>query len=132
MNAITLSDPEPSTDLLLEEARTAKRAKEKTTYKAACEAWLASERGIHVGDTVKLHYSNEEREVVVETFELHWPTGQAIDIPTLVFEGPTLHKGPRRVERSSNWCSRATSVSKVPAPSAYLRRKIRSLAAGLS
>jgi hypothetical protein len=71
MNASALSDSERSTDLLLEEARAAKRAKDKPTYKAACEAWLAHDRGIHVGDTVKLHYGNEEREVVVETFELH-------------------------------------------------------------
>jgi hypothetical protein len=129
---MTFSDPEPSTDPLLEEARRAKRAKDKVTYKAACEAWLARDRGIHVGDTVKLHYSNEEREIVVEKFELHWPTGQDIETPTLVFEGPTLHKCPRRVERSSNWCSRTTSVSKKSAPSAYLLGKLRNLAVGLS
>ena len=132
MNANTASAHPASTDHFLDEARKAKQAKDAVTYKLACEAWLARERGILLGDTVKLRYGNEEREVVVECFELHWPTGQDLEIPTLVFEGPTLHKGPRRVERSSNWCSRATPVSKKSAPSPYLRGRIRFLAEGLS
>jgi hypothetical protein len=64
-------------DRLLEKARTAKRAKDKAAYRSACEAWLLEARGIHVGDTVKLHYSGELREVHLETFELHWPAGRA-------------------------------------------------------
>lgn len=113
--------PDAGTDAILEIARLAKQAKDPVAYRAACEAWLVKDRGIHVGETVKLHYHGEAREVLLETFELHWPTGQVTELPTLVFEGPTVQKRPRRLERASNWCSRKTLISKSLAPSAYLR-----------
>jgi hypothetical protein len=113
--------PEAGSDAFLEVARHAKQAKDPLAYRTACEAWLLKDCGIHVGDTVKPHYSGESREVLLETFELHWPTGQVTEMPTLVFEGPTVQKRPRRLERASNWCSRKTLVSKSSPPSAYLR-----------
>jgi hypothetical protein len=114
-------------DRLLLEARAAKVAKDALAYKAACEAWLLQDRGIHVGDTVTLHYSGEVREILVETFELHWPKGHPVEIPTLVFEGPTVQANPRRVERASNWCSRRMHVSREPRRSRFLLRRLPTL-----
>lgn len=118
-----------SSDILLDQARTAKREKRPADYKTACEAWLLSDRSICVGDTVKLHYSGEAREVLIEAFELHWPTGYDLDLPTLVFEGPTVQRKPRRVERASNWCSRSTLVRKADRRSAYLSSGLGDLSA---
>ena len=120
--------PGASADAFLEIARLAKQAKDPLGYKTACEAWLLEDRGIRVGDIVMLNYSGEAREVLLETFELHWPNGQVTELPTLVFEGPTVQKRPRRMERASNWCSRKTVVSKSSAPSAYLRSKLEASA----
>jgi hypothetical protein len=120
-----MTNPNPfagtDADALLEIARHAKQEKDPAAYRSACEAWLLKDRGIHVGDTVKLHYNGESREVLLETFELHWPTGQATELPTLVFEGPTVQRRPRRLERASNWCPRKAVVSKSPSPSAFMR-----------
>jgi len=114
-------------DRLLLKARVAKVAKDAPAYKAACEAWLLQDRGIHVGDAVTLHYSGEVREILVETFELHWPKGHPVEIPTLVFEGPTVQANPRRVERASNWCSRRMFVSREPRLSRFLLRRLSTL-----
>jgi hypothetical protein len=115
------SAPQMTSDHFLEQARSAKREKRRRDYQAACEAWLLAEHGVLVGDSVKVQYTDEAREVLIETFELHWPIGRDLAQPTLVFEGPTVMKGPRRVEQASNWCTRATIVTKRERPSAWLR-----------
>ena len=108
-------------DSLLEQARTAKSAKNKSAYKTACEDWLRAERGIEVGDVVKLQFVGEAREVLVERFELHWPTGQDISRPTLVFEGPTVRLKPKRVAQTSNWFGVDGKLTRQVGPSPFLK-----------
>lgn len=116
-----------SEELLLQ-ARCAKQEKRRRDYLVACEAWLCATRGIRLGDSVKVRYVDEDREVLVETFELHWPIGRDTTQPTLVFEGPTVMTRPRRVEQASNWCTHTTAVIKRERPSARLRRRFGKLA----
>ena len=86
-----------------------------------------AERGLAVGDVVKIQYKAETREILLECFELHWPTGQDTEIPTLVFEGPTVQLKPRRVARVSNWCALSSSATKQPGPSAFMTSQLGDL-----
>jgi hypothetical protein len=113
-----------SIELLLLQARRAKQEKRRRDYLDACEAWLDATHGVHVGDSVKVSYVDEVREVFIENFELHWPIGREVTQPTLVFEGPTIMTQPRRVEQASNWCTHTTPVCKKERPSARLRREL--------
>jgi hypothetical protein len=112
----------------LESAMAAAKANDAAAYKAACSSWLFMERGLKVGDVLLLHAGKpDERELLLERFELHWPRGQTVFTPSLVFLGPTVRLRPRRVVRDIHWCGRDDPTVKQDCPSGFLSQQLRTL-----
>lgn len=121
--------PRPDNTPYLLAAMRASRTRELVQFRAACETWLFRERGLKIGDFLLLNARKaDERELLLERFELHWSTSASLHDPNLVFIGPTVRDRPRRVTQDVFWGGVSDTSRKLSRPSDvlsdYLKKQI--------